>query len=46
MKDMSIITKDLKKLVIIDDGEYTSKLYKNNTIRVEEWKRQKGDKEL
>lgn len=44
---MSIISNDLKRLVIVDDGDLVYRMYKNNTIKVEEWtKAKKNDNEL
>jgi TFIIF-interacting CTD phosphatase-like protein len=43
---MSEVTKDMKKLVIIDDGDLTFKMYKKNTIRVEEWTKNKKNDEV
>ena len=41
IKDMSVVSKDLRKMVIIDDVDSTYKTYRNNTIRVEQWHKNK-----
>jgi TFIIF-interacting CTD phosphatase-like protein len=47
IKDMTIVTEDMGKLVIVDDGDLTYKMYKKNTIKVDEWtKNKKNDDEL
>jgi RNA polymerase II subunit A small phosphatase-like protein len=47
VKDMALVTKNMSRLVIIDDSEVTFQLYKKNTIKIEQWSRQmKNDCEL
>ena len=36
-KSMEVITKNLQKLVVIDDSEQVYQRYRENTIRVEPW---------
>jgi Dullard-like phosphatase family protein len=37
VKDMSVITKNVQRLIIIDDCEQVANRYKENTILVEAW---------